>query len=223
MDIASLTAANTPNPATSGAFSRLTSDFDTFLTLLTTQLQNQDPLEPLDTEQFTQQLVQFAGVEQSIQTNANLETLIALQATTDRQASIDLVGRVASVSGSEVQIGANNNQPVAWRYSLAENAASLSLDVVDASGRSVATLPGPATTGRHDLVWDGRLANGSRAPAGTYQLQITATGENGTALTSVIESRGTVQSVIFSGTTPQLIVNGRQVSLDSVTRVDAQF
>ena len=98
MDIAALTET-TQTPQTNGAFSQLTSDFDTFLTLLTTQLQNQDPLEPLDTEQFTSQLVQFAGVEQSIQANSNLETLISLQSGADKQASLDLVGRAVSVAG----------------------------------------------------------------------------------------------------------------------------
>lgn len=71
-------AAAAAQPAPS-AFSSLTKNFDTFLTLLTTQLRNQDPLDPLDTEKFTSQLVQFASVEQAIKTNQHLETLIALQ------------------------------------------------------------------------------------------------------------------------------------------------
>ena len=97
MDIASLTASAQTQSASSTAFSSLTENLDTFLTLLTTQLQNQDPLEPLDTEQFTQQLVQFAGVEQSIQTNSNLETLIALQSSSDRSSALELCTR--SIAG----------------------------------------------------------------------------------------------------------------------------
>jgi len=89
MDITAIASQQT-QAASSSAFSSLTTNFDTFLTLLTTQLRNQDPLDPLDTEQFTQQLVQFAGVEQSIQTNSNLETLIALQSSTYRAGALDL-------------------------------------------------------------------------------------------------------------------------------------
>lgn len=224
MDIASLAASSAQQEtASTGAFSQLTSDFDTFLTLLTTQLQNQDPLEPLDTEQFTQQLVQFAGVEQSIQTNSNLEALIAIQSTNDRQASVDLVGRIASVEGSDVRISNDDNTPVSWRYTLPQNASSLSLSVTDELGREIVNLNGPTTAGAHDLVWDGRLENGNRAPEGNYQLQISAATAEGTPLQAGIENRGLVQSVLFSGTTPQILLNGREISLDAVTRVDAQF
>ncbi len=222
MDIAALTET-TQTPQTNGAFSQLTSDFDTFLTLLTTQLQNQDPLEPLDTEQFTSQLVQFAGVEQSIQANSNLETLISLQSGANKQASLDLVGRAVSVAGGDFILGDNNQQSTTLRYTLPANASNLTLDIVDDAGRVVASLEGPTSGGQHDLVWNGQLANGAQAPGGLYRLQANATLADGSEIIPTIESRGRIDSLLLSGQSPQLIINGRQVALDDITRVDASF
>ncbi len=225
MDIASLTASATQSQsASSGAFSQLTDNFDTFLTLLTTQLRNQDPLEPLDTEQFTQQLVQFAGVEQSIQTNSNLEALIALQSTSDRQASLDLVGRVASVNNNEINIsGTSNDNIPAFRYTLPQNAETLSLNIVDRNGTIARSLDGQQNAGTHSLIWDGRLENGLNAPAGTYRLEAAASRNDGTAFIPTIETRNLVDGVIFNNGEPQISVGGKLVSLDAVTRVDARF
>src|ERR1700716_2412476 len=85
---------------TSTAGSTLAGNFQTFLTLLTTQLQNQNPLDPLDTNQFTQQLVQFAGVEQQLKTNDQLTTLVSLQQTAQSTQALGFVGKTAVVDGS---------------------------------------------------------------------------------------------------------------------------
>ena len=223
MDLSSLASAATANSAqTDNAISRLSGDFDTFLTLLTTQLQNQDPLEPLDTEQFTQQLVQFAGVEQSIQTNTNLEALIALQSNSDRQASLSLVGHLASVSSNEVTLAPSNaGSSFDFRYSLTSPASSISAQIVDATGTPIASLNAVGDAGTHNVQWDGRLENGDVAPPGTYRLEISARGENETTLAPTIQSQGTVSGVIFGANGPEVLINGRSVSIDQVTRVDA--
>jgi len=135
MDISPVTAsqATTTQPAQSSAFSSLTDNIDTFLTLLTTQLQNQNPLDPLDTEQFTQQLVQFASVEQSIQTNTNLETLIALQTTTDRSAALDLIDRTISVNTDVAALEANGAE---WTFQTASSGAPLTLTITNEPEKS---------------------------------------------------------------------------------------
>src|SRR3954454_8759937 len=95
-----------PTKDTSGATisstagSTLAGNFQTFLTLLTTQLQNQNPLDPLDTNQFTQQLVQFAGVEQQLKTNDQLASLLTMQQTAQATQALAFVGKTAVVSGS---------------------------------------------------------------------------------------------------------------------------
>jgi len=227
MDINPLSSSaqniNQPS-ASSGAFSQLTDNFDTFLTLLTTQLRNQDPLEPLDTEQFTQQLVQFAGVEQSIQTNQNLETLISLQSATDRQASIDLIGRDVTVNSNEALLSNSSERGnTLWQYNLPVDIAALSINVLDENGTRVAILEGPSTPGTHQISWDGRNTNGQPVPAGVYRLEILATTGSGLPINSVIQTRGQVDGVTLNGNNPQISVGGRLVSLDTVTRVNARF
>src|SRR2546423_6890947 len=105
---APVVSGTTPLPAkdasgatiNSTAGSTLAGNFQTFLTLLTTQLQNQNPLDPLDTNQFTQQLVQFAGVEQQLKTNASLSQLVSLQQTTQATQALGFVGKTAVVDGA---------------------------------------------------------------------------------------------------------------------------
>lgn len=174
MDLTPTTASATASQsaASSSAFSQLTDNFDTFLTLLTTQLQNQDPLEPLDTEQFTQQLVQFAGVEQSIQTNANLETLIELQSAVQRDEALGLVGRVVAVEGGETVLSpARNDRTTRFDYTVPANTRSVRLEIIDSQGEVISTLDAEQRAGRHAVVWPGTTSNGNTAADGTYRLR----------------------------------------------------
>src|SRR3979490_2057997 len=81
----------------------LAGNFQTFLTLLTTQLQNQNPLDPLDTNQFTQQLVQFAGVEQQLKQNEQLKSLITIEKSAQSTQALVYVGNTVAVDGSKAQ------------------------------------------------------------------------------------------------------------------------
>lgn len=226
MDLSSLNPAVSaaPNSQTSSAFSQLTDNFDTFLTLLTTQLRNQDPLEPLDTEQFTQQLVQFAGVEQSIQTNSNLETLISLQASSQREQSLDLVGRVASIESNETIFGnERTDRTTRWRYTVPQGVSAVSLHVIDASDNVIAELEGPDSPGRHDLVWNGLDSEGDAVADGTYRLRATATNSDGTNTALNIQTRDLVSGVQFNQSGPRLLIAGQIISPDAVVRVDTDF
>ena len=109
-----------------------------FMNLLVTQLRNQDPLEPLDTEKFTEQLVQFAGVEQSIQTNQHLEALLALQTASSNETALAMVGRIASV---ESDVATLTSESARWTYELPTNAAASNVAIVDARGAVVAARP----------------------------------------------------------------------------------
>lgn len=156
--------------STAGAASSLAADFDTFLTLLTSQLQNQDPLDPLDTENFTQQLVQFAGVEQAITTNTNLETLIGLQSSVDRFGALSLIGTNIEVADSQIVNDGTGGQ---WRILLDQPAGDFTADIVDAEGRTVRRLALSETRTDQQVIWDGLDDAGARAPAGVYRLQLT--------------------------------------------------
>jgi flagellar basal-body rod modification protein FlgD len=100
--------------AGSTASQQLAGNFNTFLQLLTTQLQNQNPLDPLDTNQFTQQLVEFASVEQQINTNTNLQSLINLQQTSEATSALQLVGSTVTVGGSSAALSNATSTPAQW-------------------------------------------------------------------------------------------------------------
>lgn len=217
MDVSALSSSTAQQPQ---ALSQLTDNFDTFLTLLTTQLRNQDPLAPLDTEKFTEQLVQFASVEQSIKTNQHLEALIALQSSSASETALAMVGRIASV-GSDV--AALTNDEARWTYDLPENAADIAISIFDSSGALVAKLGGPSGEGAHQLIWNGETSTGRRAPQGAYRLVVDATDSDGAPISVEIAARGRVDAVAFDNGTPEIEIAGQRFTLDLVSRIDADF
>jgi len=219
MDISAVTATATQSE-TPRAFSQLTQNFDTFLTLLTTQLRNQDPLKPLDTEKFTEQLVQFASVEQSIQTNQNLEALIALQSASANETALAMVGRIASVNGDIATLTAD---PARWTYSLPADAANVSVNVVDANGATVAVLAGSGAAGVHEVNWTGETNDGGRAPEGAYRLVVNAVDADGNAIEAAISTRGRVDAVAFHNGAAEIEIAGQRFTLDLVSRIDVDF
>ncbi|MFN0023462.1 MAG: flagellar hook assembly protein FlgD, partial [Parvularculaceae bacterium] len=168
MDLSTLAALQTPvvTPVNTQSATRLTADFDTFLTLLTAQLQNQDPLDPLNTDKFVSQLVEFSSVEQSIQTNQNLEALIALQSSAQTSNALALLGETVVFTGDRATV---ENGAAAWRYDVPDGASAVALTVRDAGGRIVATAPGSNAAGEHDFTWRGEGLEG-----GVYRLSVAA-------------------------------------------------
>src|SRR5215470_5134235 len=134
-------SGTTPLPAGSNSSSSISSssgatlagNFQTFLTLLTTQLQNQNPLDPLDTNQFTQQLVEFAGVEQQLKTNDSLATLVTLQQTTQNSQALEYVGKTAVVSGNTTAL---SNSSATWELNVPSD-ATLNITIANSTGQSV--------------------------------------------------------------------------------------
>src|SRR5947209_5978867 len=173
-----LKAANNPVPnssSTSGSTSTVTSsatlagNFNTFLKLLTTQLQNQNPLSPLDTNQFTQQLVEFAGVEQQINMNTQLGTLIALQKTSQVTTALNFVGTTVAVDGSTAQLA---NGRASWTFS-ATKPANAAISISNASGQTVFTDNQVVQAGAQTYAWTGRDSSGAALPPGLYTISIT--------------------------------------------------
>ena len=214
MDIASVTAQATSS--TARASEQLTENFDTFLTLLTAQLQNQDPLEPLDTNEFTGQLVQYTEVEQSIQTNDHLEALLNQSAVSSASYAVSYVGREIEAEGNTAALV---NGEAQWSYSLAANAQNTSLTVADANGRLVYAAQGATGVGDHTFTWDGRDANGVPLADGQYTLTVSAKTAEGNAVSTSTRIEGRVTGVDLSGTEVLLEVDGTQVPVASVLKV----
>ncbi|WP_205624962.1 flagellar hook assembly protein FlgD [Geminicoccus roseus] len=203
--------------AAKAAASKLTDHFDSFLSLLTTQLQNQDPLSPMDTETFTQQLVQFTSVEQSIKANSNLEQLIGLVRGTSRTSALGYLGTTVQAVSDQVALGKDG--PAAIGYELPAEAASLSVKIYDQAGKLVAETRGPTAAGAHWIAWDGSAADGGRLPAGTYRVAVAAVSASGGSLDVTQTVRGTVDAIDPSSDPPVLSVGGIDVALPAVTAI----
>src|SRR6202789_1693351 len=126
-------SSSTASSANSLANAQIANNFQSFLQLLTTQLQNQDPLSPLDTNQFTQQLVEFAGVQQQINTNDSLATLVSLQQTAQSTQALNFVGRTAVVSGNTATM---TNSEATWELNI-PNASTVNISIANSTGQTV--------------------------------------------------------------------------------------
>ena len=213
MDISAISGAHAQSAkATNG----LAENFETFLTLLTTQLKNQDPLEPLDSNEFTAQLVQFTSVEQSIATNKHLESLVALSSTNAANAAVTYLGKEVTAEGITSRLDGGEAR---WSYSLPLPAAQTTLTVTDIFGRAVYTTAGETSDGNHTFNWDGTDTNGAPLPDGTYNLQVRALDSLGNEITSKTEVTGIVRAVTFEDGIPILDIDGVNVRLGDVLAI----
>lgn len=215
--VASSPAATTPPTSTANASAGLTQNFNTFLTLLTTQLQNQDPLSPMDTNQFTQQLVSFSQVEQQINTNSNLQQLIALQSAGASISALPLVGQNIEYNSATAPL---SNGQANFVYGLPSTTSSTSLTVLNASGNVVYAQPGETAAGSHVFTWDGKTNTGVQLPDGNYTLKIQATGADGSTVSPSIASVGAVQSVGVENGTATFTVNGMAIPMSELVTVN---
>ena len=212
--------SSTPTAATSGtsndAMAQLSGNFSTFLTLLTTQLKNQDPTSPMDSNQFTQQLVQFSQVEQQIDTNTNLKSLITQGASQAGAYATSYLGRIASVTNGQASLsgGAAN-----WTYTLGATAASATLTVTNSTGRVVYTGPGKTAAGANSFAWDGKDNNGNLQADGAYKLTVTAADSAGSAVSNSVASAGVIAQVDMTGSAPQFVIGNMEVGLGDIGAV----
>ena len=153
----------------------LASNFETFLTLLTTQLQHQNPLEPLDTNQFTQQLVSFAGVEQQLRTNDNLESLVKLSKIAHNATALSFVGLNVTAEGATTEL----RDGLAVWYLSSPKPVQAQISIQDANGSTVFTETKTLDAAIQPYQWNGRTSTGSIAPAGAYKIVVSAKDANG--------------------------------------------
>jgi flagellar basal-body rod modification protein FlgD len=202
--------------ATSAADStEIASNFTTFLQLLTTQLQNQDPLSPMDTNQFTQQLVEFAGVEQQMKSNDSLSTLVSLQQSAQTTSALQLVGATVVVNGSTAQLA--NNQAT-WTLNSTQPATA-TISIADSTGRTAYTGTDTVNSGDNTYTWNGIGNDGTIWPAGSYKL--TATGVSASGQTTAISTQvqAPVDSVDLTQTPPLLSVAGQNYTLTQIQKI----
>lgn len=219
MDIASASAAvqsATMGSKSSNASAALAGNFDTFLKLLTTQLMHQDPTNPMSSDQFTQQLVQMSGVEQTIQTNRNLETLITAYLVQNANHSVSLLGKSVTGSGTGTLLESGEAK---WSFATAGDAPDTVLQIINSDGATVYTEKKDTAKGSHHFTWDGKDSKGNSLPDGTYFLKVTANAADGSPVAVDTRTTGIVTAIDMSTTDPMLTVNGAQIRYSQIISV----
>jgi flagellar basal-body rod modification protein FlgD len=218
--------SGTTQPSSSSSSSTLSSttgstlagNFQTFLTLLTTQLQNQNPLDPLDTNQFTQQLVQFAGVEQQLKTNDSLSQLVSLQQTTQATQALGFVGKTAVVDGTTATM---TNSSATWHLNV-PSSATVDISVANASGQTVFTGKYTAGAGSDiPFTWNGQGTDGTQWPDGKYTISATGKDAAGNSVGIAAQVQGTVSSVDLTQSPPLLTIDGETYMVSQVKSIVA--
>jgi len=206
--------AGLPN-ATNKSSKAIAENFDQFLQILTTQLKNQNPLDALDTNQFTQQLVQFAGVEQQIQTNDNLTALLATNVAATVTTALSFVGATVTADGATTSL---KNGKASWNLDAARSGTA-TITIFDASGNQVYTTTKTLSAGEQGFDWDGKTASGTAAPDGQYQIVVSAKDATGQSMTVTTEISGVVDTVDVTGSSPVLKIGDVSIPIESVKSI----
>ncbi|MFO1035625.1 MAG: flagellar hook assembly protein FlgD [Geminicoccaceae bacterium] len=194
----------------------LGANFNTFLGLLTAQLQNQDPLSPMDATKFTSQLVEFSSVEQAIQTNKKLDELTKLTQASSATAALGYIGRGVEASSSKVLLPTSGNAQIGYAL---PRAGTVLLTVTDERGRTVFQSKAQGQTGANSFAWNGLGTDGARLPSGLYGVALSAVGVDGKPLQVDRTIRGDVAGVEIRDGIQYLMVGGLGVPASSTTRI----
>ena len=215
MAIDGVGASTGTQSATAASRASIAGNFETFLTLLTTQLQNQNPLDPLDTNQFTQQLVSFAGVEQQLRQNEQLESLVKLSKVAHNTTAMSFVGLHVTAEGSTSEL----RDGLAVWYLSSSNPAQATISVVDENGSTVFTEQKTLDSGTQPYEWNGRTSTGGIAPAGAYKIVVQAKDAAGNTVPVGTSFSGIVDQVDVSGDEPLLLIGATLITMDQIRSV----
>jgi flagellar basal-body rod modification protein FlgD len=209
-------SASAAASAASTAGKSLAKNFDTFLTLLTTQLRNQDPLAPLKTEEFTQQLVQFSGVEQAIGTNQRLDEMLDVYRSGYAANLVNYLGRTVSAKGDVTPLTGGH---ASWKYALTTAAAEATINVFDQTGKLVWTGAGDPKAGTHAFDWAGTNSAGVPMPEGIYRIQVKAKDAAGNDIAAQTVIQGVVTGIEAVAGVTFVEIDGQKVPLGDVLAI----
>lgn len=214
---ASQSQANSSSATRSGQ--KLADDFDSFLQLLTTQLRNQDPLEPMDANEFTNQLVQFSSVEQQIQTNSYMETLITSTQAQSVNAAVNYLGSTVRAAGTTTALSGGS---ASWDLSATSAASDSTITILDSNNREVFSTRHDLARGTSTFTWDGTTSSGTTAPDGVYSIRVVGNTSDGRTVPVTTAVEGQVTGVDFTGNEPVLQLGDVRVNLSSVQQIRDQ-
>ena len=210
---AAASSASSSTTATGGA--AIAENFDQFLTLLTTQLKNQSPLDPLDTNQFTSQLVQFAGVEQQLKTNQTLTSLLSLNSAGTATSAVGFIGSTITADGATTRLEKGKAE---WQVNVPRGGVA-TITIKDSKGSVVQTQTKTLVAGDQTYKWDGKTSTAQTAADGEYTITIDAKDTAGAAMTATTKIAGMVDGVDFTGSIPTLKIGAISVPIDKVKSV----
>ena len=218
MDLTAINNSNAAGGAAKTARTGLGEDLNTFLMMLTTQLKNQDPTNPMDTHQMTAQLVDFANVEQQIAQNQNLEDLVRLQSNNADFGALNYIGRSVQIEGNETHVGATGTT---WGYQIDRLATSVDLHVMNAKGQRVYSETGNlANSVRHEFSWNTIDGQGKALEPGNYSLMVIAKDAAGKAIDSTVDSTGLVSGIKSNTAGPSLLLGKDiEVALSEIVKI----
>jgi flagellar basal-body rod modification protein FlgD len=212
----SSSSASSAAAANALANTQIAGNFQSFLELLTTQLQNQNPLSPLDTNQFTQQLVEFAGVQQQINTNDSLATLVSLQQTAQSSQALEFVGKTAVVKGNTAALV---NSEAGWEFNI-PTASTINISIANSSGSTVYSNNFTVAAGNNQAFgWNGLGSDGTQEPDGNYTLTATAKDSAGNSVAVATSVAGVVSSVDLTQSPPLLSIGGQTFTVNQVESI----
>jgi flagellar basal-body rod modification protein FlgD len=197
----------------SAATSSLDGNFNDFLNMLMTQLQNQDPSSPMDTDTFTSELVQFSSVEQQIQTNTSLTNLLTQGSEVIQGSS--MIGQQVTVQSTQIPLQ-NGTGTVNVTSPAAEK---VSISITNSSGTDIFDTTVNAAAGNNTFTWNGTNNAGQTVPNGLYTMVATGSNVGGGTSTLPFTVTGTATGVISSGTTVDLQLGPLSVPFSSITSV----
>ena len=191
---------------------------DDFLHLLVTQLQHQDPLNPMDSTEFTAQLAQFTSLEQLNNMNENLSYLLLYQASINNSQAVGFIGKTLTALGDSINLA--DGIPDEIHFELAEDASDTSLNIYDSEGDLVRVLEGGGLdAGKQTMEWDGMNSQGETMPDGLYRFEVVASDSNGDTVKCTTLVNGRVSGVTFKDNVTYLLLGDREIPMGSVIEV----
>jgi flagellar basal-body rod modification protein FlgD len=218
MSITSATGATQTTPTSTSTSPSSTVSKDQFLTLLTSQLKAQDPLNPMDATGFTAQLAQFSSLEQLTNMNTSMTSMLSSQYALQNTMATGFIGKKVSYDGSSIALA---NGQSTLNYHLDSAAASVKISIYDSSGKLVRTdsLANQAS-GSGTYNWNGRDNNGSVLADGTYNYTVTATDSTGATVTATPLTSGTVTGIVYDSTGTHLTLdNGTSIQFGDIQAI----
>ena len=192
---------------------------DDFLTLLVAQLQNQDPLNPSESTEFTAQLAQFSSLEQLQNVNDTLGNFEVYQSTLNNIQSSGFIGKTVTAAGDSLTV--QNGEAGSIEFDLSESSDNVYVKIYDAMGEYVADIEaGSLANGKHTIEWDATDDNGAAVSDGTYTFEIMATDEDGNSVASTSFISGQVTGINYESGETKLLLGDREVSISSLVRVE---